>query len=125
VRHSASLRCGGMVAPNRSVARRKFSEKFLLAFLSPMRSSPALLARQNPPRCAARLRCATRLFGPKQVWARVWGFINRDRAKLLSRDLQEPKIRPQGSSTFEQVAHRLHLTPSQYATSAELKEWVR
>jgi hypothetical protein len=44
---------------------------------------------------------------------------------MLSRDLQEPKIRPQGSSSFEHVARRLGLSPSQYATSAELKEWVR
>lgn len=35
------------------------------------------------------------------------------------------KIAPQGSSAFERVARRLGLSPSQYATSAELKEWVR
>ncbi len=44
---------------------------------------------------------------------------------MLSRDLQEPKIAPQGSSAFERVARRLGLVSSQYATSAELKEWVR
>ena len=44
---------------------------------------------------------------------------------MLSRDLQEPKLRPEGSSSFEHVARRLGLLPSQYATSAELKEWVR
>jgi hypothetical protein len=32
---------------------------------------------------------------------------------------------PQGSSAFEHVVRRLGLLPSQYATSAELKEWVR
>ena len=37
----------------------------------------------------------------------------------------ESSITPHGESTFEHVAHRLHLSPSEYATSAELKEWVR
>jgi hypothetical protein len=44
---------------------------------------------------------------------------------MLSRDLEEPRIRPEGASAFERVARRLRLTPSQYATSAELKAWVR
>ncbi len=41
------------------------------------------------------------------------------------RDLQEPDITPEGSSAFERVARRLGLSPSQYASSEALKEWVR
>ena len=44
---------------------------------------------------------------------------------MSSRHLQDLRITPQGSSAFEHIARRLGLTPSQYATSAELKEWVR
>ena len=32
---------------------------------------------------------------------------------------------PQASTTFDQVVLRLRLSPSQYAYSAELKDWVR
>ncbi len=32
---------------------------------------------------------------------------------------------PHGESTFEYVARRLHLSPEEYTTSVELKEWVR
>jgi hypothetical protein len=38
---------------------------------------------------------------------------------------QLPSIAPQGESMFEHVVRRLRLAPSQYSTSAELKEWVR
>lgn len=34
-------------------------------------------------------------------------------------------ITPEGESTFEHVVRHLHLSPSEYATSRELKEWVR
>lgn len=44
---------------------------------------------------------------------------------MSSRHLQSLRITPQGSSAFEHVVRRLGLSPSQYATSAELKEWVR
>ncbi len=30
-----------------------------------------------------------------------------------------------GQSTFEHVVRRLHLSPEEYVTSTELKEWVR
>jgi hypothetical protein len=38
---------------------------------------------------------------------------------------QESSITPHGESTFERIARRLGLSPSQYASSAELKAWVR
>ena len=39
---------------------------------------------------------------------------------------QSPKSsRLQASTTFDQVVLRLGLSPSQYANSAELKDWVR
>ena len=37
----------------------------------------------------------------------------------------ESSITPHGESTFEHFVRRLHLSPEEYATSAELKEWVR
>ena len=37
----------------------------------------------------------------------------------------ESSITPEGVSTFEHVVRHLHLSPSEYATSAKLKEWVR
>jgi len=37
----------------------------------------------------------------------------------------ESSITPEGVSTFEHVARRLHLSPEKYANSRELKEWVR
>jgi hypothetical protein len=44
---------------------------------------------------------------------------------MPSQHSNESSITPQGASTFEHVAHRLRLSPSEYATSSELKEWVR
>ena len=44
---------------------------------------------------------------------------------MSSRHLQDLRITPQGSSAFEHLVRRLGLTPSKYARSAELKEWVR
>ena len=44
---------------------------------------------------------------------------------MSSRHLQDLRITPQGSSAFEHVVRRLGLTPSEYASSAPLKEWVR
>jgi hypothetical protein len=39
---------------------------------------------------------------------------------------QSPKTSmPQASTTFDHVVLRLGLSPSQYANSAELKDWVR
>ena len=38
---------------------------------------------------------------------------------------QKFSITPQRSSAFEHVVRHLRLTPSKYARSAELKEWVR
>jgi len=35
------------------------------------------------------------------------------------------QISPHGESAFEYVVRRLRLSPSGYATSAELKAWVR
>ncbi|HET7150663.1 MAG TPA: hypothetical protein VFI60_04580 [Candidatus Acidoferrum sp.] len=43
----------------------------------------------------------------------------------MSSSPNESSIAPHGESTFEHVAHRLHLSPSEYATSTELKEWAR
>ena len=37
----------------------------------------------------------------------------------------ESSITPHGERTFEHFVRRLHLSPEEYATSAELKEWVR
>lgn len=37
----------------------------------------------------------------------------------------ESAITPDGVSTFEHLVRRLGLSPAQYASSAELKEWVR
>jgi hypothetical protein len=36
-----------------------------------------------------------------------------------------PILTPHGESTFEYLVRRLHLSPSQYVNSQELKEWVR
>lgn len=44
---------------------------------------------------------------------------------MSSRHLQDLRVTPQGSSAFEHLVRRLGLTPSKYARSAELKEWVR
>jgi hypothetical protein len=44
---------------------------------------------------------------------------------MSSQHSNESNITPHGESTFDHVAHRLHLSPEEYATSAELKEWVR
>jgi hypothetical protein len=44
---------------------------------------------------------------------------------MSSQRLPESSITPQGESTFEHVVRRLHLSPGEYTTSAELKEWVR
>ncbi len=43
----------------------------------------------------------------------------------MSSSPNESRITPQGESTFEHVVRRLHLSPEEYATSAELEEWVR
>jgi hypothetical protein len=37
----------------------------------------------------------------------------------------ESSITPEGESTFERVARRLRLAPSEYARSRKLKEWAR
>jgi hypothetical protein len=44
---------------------------------------------------------------------------------MISPRTQESSIAPQGSSAFEHVVRRLRLTPSEYASSRELKAWVR
>jgi hypothetical protein len=44
---------------------------------------------------------------------------------MSSQRLPESSITPQGESTFEHVVRRLHLSPEEYTTSAELKAWVR
>ena len=44
---------------------------------------------------------------------------------MPSPSTQEFSITLHGETTFEHVVRRLHLSPSQYATSTELKEWVR
>ncbi len=44
---------------------------------------------------------------------------------MSSRSPQKPHVTPHGSSAFEHVVRRLGLSPSQYALSRELKEWVR
>jgi hypothetical protein len=44
---------------------------------------------------------------------------------MPSPQTQESRITPHGESTFEHVVRRLGLSPSQFARSRELKEWVR
>ena len=44
---------------------------------------------------------------------------------MPSPHLQNFSITPHGESSFEHVVRRLGLSPSQYALSRELKEWVR
>ena len=44
---------------------------------------------------------------------------------MASQHPNESSITPEGVSTFEHVVRHLHLSPSEYATSAKLKEWVR
>ena len=44
---------------------------------------------------------------------------------MSSQHPSESSITPEGVSTFEHVARRLHLSPEKYANSRELKEWVR
>ncbi len=44
---------------------------------------------------------------------------------MSSQRPQESSFTPHGESTFEHVVRRLRLSPSQYARSQELKEWVR
>ena len=43
----------------------------------------------------------------------------------MSASTNESRITLHGESTFEHVVSRLHLSPEEYATSTELKEWVR
>ena len=43
----------------------------------------------------------------------------------MSSSPNKSSITLHGESTFEHVVRRLHLSPDEYATSAELKEWVR
>jgi hypothetical protein len=44
---------------------------------------------------------------------------------MSSQRQQGSRINPHGISTFEHVVHRLRLSPAQYFSSSELKEWVR
>ena len=44
---------------------------------------------------------------------------------MSSPQINDPSTTPHGESTFEHVARRLHLSPEEYSTSVELKEWVR
>jgi hypothetical protein len=44
---------------------------------------------------------------------------------MSSRHSNQSNITPEGVSTFEHVARRLGLSPETYASSQELKEWVR
>jgi hypothetical protein len=44
---------------------------------------------------------------------------------MSSQHPNESSITPRGASTFEHVVRRLGLLPSEYASSRELKEWVR
>ena len=44
---------------------------------------------------------------------------------MFLRQRNESSITPQVKSAFEHVVRQLHLSPGEYATSAELKEWVR
>jgi hypothetical protein len=43
---------------------------------------------------------------------------------MSSRHSGESSVTPHGESSFEHVVRRLQLSPSQYVSSAELKEWV-
>jgi len=43
----------------------------------------------------------------------------------MSSSPNESSITPHGESTFEHVVRHLHLSPSEYVTSAKLKEWAR
>lgn len=44
---------------------------------------------------------------------------------MPSRQPNESSITPDGLTTFEHVTRRLGLLPSEYASSRELKAWVR
>ncbi len=44
---------------------------------------------------------------------------------MPSPSTHEFSITPEGASAFERVARHLGLSPSQYASSAALKAWVR
>jgi hypothetical protein len=44
---------------------------------------------------------------------------------MPTRHSQQLSMTPHGGSTFEHVARRLRLAPTEYASSAKLKEWVR
>src|SRR5579859_2653044 len=44
---------------------------------------------------------------------------------MSSQHPNESSITPHGESTFEHVVRRLNLSPEKYASSRELKEWVR
>jgi hypothetical protein len=50
---------------------------------------------------------------------------DRKSKTMPSQHSNESSITPQGESTFEYVARRLHLSPEKYASSAKLKAWVR
>ena len=43
----------------------------------------------------------------------------------MSSSPNDSSITPHGESTFEHVVRQLHLSPEEYVTSPELKEWVR
>ena len=43
----------------------------------------------------------------------------------MSSSPNKSSITPHGESTFEQIVRHLHLSPSEYASSGELKEFVR
>lgn len=43
----------------------------------------------------------------------------------MSASRNESRITLHGESTFEHVVRRLHLSPEEYVTSTELKDWVR
>ena len=43
----------------------------------------------------------------------------------MSSSPNDSSITLHGESTFEHLVRQLHLSPNEYATSAELKEWVR
>lgn len=44
---------------------------------------------------------------------------------MSSLHTNKPSIAPAGVTTFEHVVQHLHLSPKEYTSSAELKEWVR
>jgi hypothetical protein len=44
---------------------------------------------------------------------------------MSPRHPDESSVTPHGETTFEHVVRRLHLSPSEYATSARLKEGAR